>query len=43
MSNNNKYQKLLQDYDKHCLRIAKATSINIHEKRSEERRVGKEC
>lgn len=35
MSNNNKYQKLLQDYDKHCLRIAKATSINIHEKAKE--------
>lgn len=28
---NNKYLKLLQDYDKHCLRIAKSTSINIHE------------
>lgn len=27
----NKYLKLLQDYEKHCLRIAKATSINIHE------------
>src|SRR5690606_35274925 len=27
----NKYQKLLIDYDKHCLRIAKATTINIHE------------
>lgn len=32
MSNENrKYLKLLQDYDKHCLRIAQATSINIHE------------
>lgn len=31
MKMNNKYLKLLQDYDKHCLRIAKATSINIHE------------
>lgn len=28
---NPKYLKLLQDYDKHCLRIAKATTINIHE------------
>ena len=26
-----KFLKLLQDYDKHCLRISKATSINIHE------------
>ena len=30
-----KYIKLLQDYDKHCLRIAKATSINIHESAKE--------
>ena len=30
-SNSNKYLKLLQDYDKHCLRIAQATSIDIHE------------
>lgn len=30
-STNNKYLKLLQDYDKHCLRIAQATSIDIHE------------
>ncbi|MGE0931674.1 phage terminase large subunit [Peijinzhouia sedimentorum] len=29
---NRKYLKLLQDYDKHCARIAKATSIDIHEK-----------
>jgi len=28
---NRKYIKLLQDYDQHCLRIAQATSINIHE------------
>lgn len=28
---NNKYIKLLLDYHKHCLRIAKATSIDIHE------------
>lgn len=26
-----KYQKLLGDYDKHCLRIAQATSIDINE------------
>lgn len=26
-----KYLKLLQDYDKHCLRIAKATSIQLRE------------
>lgn len=31
MSSHNKYLKLLQDYDKHCLRIAQATSIDIHE------------
>ena len=31
MSANNKYLKLLQDYDKHCLRIAQATTIDIHE------------
>ena len=29
---NRKYLKLLADYDKHCSRIAKATSIDIHEK-----------
>lgn len=28
---NNKYLKLLLDYEKHCLRIATATSVNIHE------------
>lgn len=28
---NAKYLKLLLDYDKHCLRIASATSVNIHE------------
>ncbi len=28
---NNKYAKILQDYDKHCQRISIATSINIHE------------
>lgn len=28
---NKKYLKLLQDYDKHCQRIALATSVNIHE------------
>lgn len=26
-----KYEKLLSEYDKHCLRIAQATSININE------------
>ena len=32
MSKNDKiYAKLLADYDKHCLLIAKATSVNIHE------------
>ncbi len=31
MSDNKKYLKLLHDYDKHCLRIAQATSIDIHE------------
>ncbi|WP_260310252.1 phage terminase large subunit [Riemerella anatipestifer] len=28
---NKKYLRLLQDYDKHCQRIALATSVNIHE------------
>lgn len=28
---NKKYLKLLQDYDQHCLRVAQATSIDIHE------------
>ncbi|WP_346236147.1 phage terminase large subunit [Niabella insulamsoli] len=28
---NRKYFKLLADYEKHCIRIAQATSINIHE------------
>jgi predicted phage terminase large subunit-like protein len=32
---NTKYLKLLQDYDKHCLRIAQATSINIFETSAE--------
>lgn len=31
MATNTKYEKLLQDYDKHCLRIAKATTIRINE------------
>lgn len=31
MSDNRKYLKLLADYEKHCIRIAQATSINIHE------------
>lgn len=30
-TDNRKYLKLLQDYDQHCLRVAQATSINIHE------------
>lgn len=29
--NNKKYVKLLQDYDKHCRIIDKATAVNIHE------------
>lgn len=29
--NNKKFAKLLQDYDKHCRIIDKATSVNIHE------------
>lgn len=32
---NKKYLKLLQDYDKHCLRISQATSVNIHESEKE--------
>ncbi|MDL2289897.1 hypothetical protein LJB95_00645 [Paludibacteraceae bacterium OttesenSCG-928-F17] len=32
MSDTSKYQKLLADYDKHCLRISKATSIDLNEK-----------
>ncbi|CAI9429255.1 phage terminase large subunit [Candidatus Ornithobacterium hominis] len=32
---NKKYLKLIQDYDKHCRRIALATSINIHESAKE--------
>lgn len=28
---NRKYLKLLADYEKHCVRIAQSTSINIHE------------
>lgn len=28
---NRKYAKLLADYDKHCLRIAQATTVDIHE------------
>lgn len=31
MADNKKYLKLLGDYEKHCIRIAQATSINIHE------------
>ena len=32
MATSNQYLKVLSDYDKHCLRIAKATSIDINEK-----------
>lgn len=32
MASSNQYLKVLSDYDKHCLRIAKATSIDINEK-----------
>ncbi|WP_264522152.1 phage terminase large subunit [Flavobacterium sp. N1994] len=34
---NSKYLKLLQDYDKHCIRIGQATSINIHESAQQKR------
>ena len=30
-----RYLKLILDYDKHCLRIAKATTVNIHESEAE--------
>ena len=30
-----KYQKILADYDKHCLRIAQATSIDLNEKHAD--------
>lgn len=30
-----RYQKLLADYDQHCLRVARATSININESSSD--------
>lgn len=32
---NSKYEKLLADYDKHCKRIERATTININEKPAE--------
>jgi hypothetical protein len=35
MATKNQYIKLLSDYDKHCLRIAKATSIDINEKHAD--------
>lgn len=35
MATNNTYLKLLSEYDKHCLRIAKATSIDINEKHAD--------
>jgi hypothetical protein len=34
-SNDAKYIKLLSDYDKHCIRISQATSININEKHAD--------
>lgn len=33
-----KYQKLIADYDKHCLRIARATSVDIHETETEKQK-----
>lgn len=33
----NKYQKLIADYDKHCQRIARSTTLNIHETLKEKR------
>lgn len=38
MSNSVKYSKLIADYDKHCLRIAQATSIDILEKHADKLR-----
>src|SRR5699024_9949762 len=38
MIESRKYLRLISDYDKHCLRIAKATSINIHERPDEKNR-----
>ncbi|WP_293050841.1 hypothetical protein [Paludibacter sp.] len=35
MAKTNNYQKLLADYDKHCLLIARATSIDINEKHAD--------
>jgi hypothetical protein len=38
MSNQAKYNKLIADYDKHCLRIAQATVIDINEKHADKLR-----
>lgn len=38
MIGQNKYNKLLIDYDKHCQRIAKATWVNIHESEPERKK-----
>lgn len=35
MSTSIKYSKILADYDKHCIRIGQATSININEKHAD--------
>ncbi len=32
---NNSYIKLLSDYDKHCQKIAQATSVDLHEKQAD--------
>ncbi|WP_017258406.1 phage terminase large subunit [Pedobacter arcticus] len=37
MANSTKYQRLIADYDKHCLRIARATTVNIHETERQKR------
>lgn len=35
---NRKYSKLLQDYEKHCQRVAQATTIDIHESAEQKRK-----
>ncbi len=35
MASNTRYLKILADYEKHCLRVAQATSIDIHESASD--------
>ncbi|NDW10942.1 phage terminase large subunit [Dysgonomonas sp. 520] len=42
MAANNKYEKLIQDYDKHCRRIAQATIININESHQDKQKRIKE-